>query len=479
MKAALLKAQAKKNKFLNNISELKKKEDDSDASLTSDDEEEVSKGYVNQIFNDRYICLKYLGRGTFSRVWLVLDIKENQYFAMKTVFSEFYEDSLHEIKVNKIVNSNTEDSYVVRMIDNFVFNNDGKSEMCIIVELLGTTLHDLLGENNLTDSDFEDIDDDDENQSQNSDISDDFIYTQPSVRLFKRIMIDIFKGLNEIHSKNIVHTDLKFENIMIDILDPKIVDIIEKFRELKLYDQYKELISQCLPENYNVLDKVKKKKIKRKAKVKALKLLRNIVEKNNSFINHDNNIDNDNTQNDRTLSLQDLENMDMNKFRFKIIDLGNAEFLDNKVQDEIMIRNYRPPENIIGEYFDCKADIWSIGCIAYELLTNRYLFKVSRKKKSIDRDRAHLHEMYEIFGKMPRDMTQNCDFSEQLFDSKGRILKNKNCEYTDLEKLLQDESEYNESEIKDLSIFLKKLMDYNLKTRYSANDALEDQWLLN
>ena len=41
---------------------------------------------------------------------------------------------------------------------------------------------------------------------------------------------------------------------------------------------------------------------------------------------------------------------------------------------------------------------------------------------------------------MPKDYTQNCDFSEDLFDSKGRVLKNKNCIYTDLEKMLNDES---------------------------------------
>ena len=39
--------------------------------LTSDDEEEVSVGYVNEIYNDKYVCIKYLGRGTFSRVWCI------------------------------------------------------------------------------------------------------------------------------------------------------------------------------------------------------------------------------------------------------------------------------------------------------------------------------------------------------------------------------------------------------------------------
>ena len=91
-----------------------------------------------------------------------------------------------------------------------------------------------------------------------------------------------------------------------------------------------------------------------------------------------------------------------------------------------MMRNYRPPENIISDFYDCKADMWTLGCLIYELITNNYLFEVSRKKNSIDRDRYHLHKMYEYLGKMPKDMALNCDFSKDLFDKKGNILKRKN-----------------------------------------------------
>ena len=86
--------------------------------------------------------------------------------------------------------------------------------------------------------------------------------------------------------------------------------------------------------------------------------------------------------------------------------------------------------------------------------------------------------MYEILGKIPKDYTQNCDFSEDLFDSKGRVLKNKNCIYTNIEKMLTDESKYEKSDISNISVFLKKLLEYNLKSRYSSSDALKDVWLL-
>ena len=69
MKYALLKALAKKKMYFKN----QPKSDHSDDSLTSDDEEEVSKDMLYTIYNNRYIVIKYLGRGTFCRTWLCYD----------------------------------------------------------------------------------------------------------------------------------------------------------------------------------------------------------------------------------------------------------------------------------------------------------------------------------------------------------------------------------------------------------------------
>ena len=83
MKYLLLKAQAKKKKWIKQNKEI---DDDSDGDLTSDDEEEISKDIVYRCFNNRYLCIKYLGRGTFSRVWMVYDIINYKYYAMKMIF---------------------------------------------------------------------------------------------------------------------------------------------------------------------------------------------------------------------------------------------------------------------------------------------------------------------------------------------------------------------------------------------------------
>ena len=144
-----------------------------------------------------------------------------------------------------------------------------------------------------------------------------------------------------------------------------------------------------------------------------------------------------------------------------------------------MIRNYRPPENIMNEYYDEKADVWSVGCIIYELFTGDYLFDINKNQKTIEKDREHLHQMFEILGKIPRNLALDCDFTEDLFDNKGRILKHKNCEYTSLEEILINEFDYCQEDALNIDKFLRKVLAYDIKERYSALEAANDLWINN
>ena len=59
----------------------------------------------------------------------------------------------------------------------------------------------------------------------------------------------------------------------------------------------------------------------------------------------------------------------------KIIDFGSASFLDGQDYDYLQTRPYRAPEIVFGCDFDFSADIWSLGCIIYEVMSSNVLFK--------------------------------------------------------------------------------------------------------
>ena len=78
---------------------------------------------------------------------------------------------------------------------------------------------------------------------------------------------------------------------------------------------------------------------------------------------------------------------------------------------------------------------------------------------------------------MPREMADECEFSEELFDIKGRILKMKQCNYTSISEILVKDFNFTELDAKNIENFLKLLLEYNPKKRASAKQCLEHDWL--
>ena len=61
--------------------------------------------------------------------------------------------------------------------------------------------------------------------------------------------------------------------------------------------------------------------------------------------------------------------------KVKVIDFGSATYVYEDCQDYVQTRPYRAPEVIFGCEYDFSADMWSFGCILYELLTSKVLFR--------------------------------------------------------------------------------------------------------
>lgn len=62
------------------------------------------------------------------------------------------------------------------------------------------------------------------------------------------------------------------------------------------------------------------------------------------------------------------------------MDFNNSKIIKKKRKRNYEIDNYSSPELILGMELDHKADMWSLGCILYELLTNEPLFPLTTPK---------------------------------------------------------------------------------------------------
>jgi len=161
---------------------------------------------------------------------------------------------------------------------------------------------------------------------------------------------------------------------------------------------------------------------------------------------------------------------------FKVADLGNACWVDKHFSDDIQTRQYRSPETIIGGGYDTSADIWSLACMIFELVTGDYLFD-PKASEEYPRDEDHLCLFVELLGPMPHPVIQRGRRSTTYFNRRGDLRHIKSLRYWGLEDVLQQKYHMQLVEAKNLHSFLGGMLKLNPEDRSSAQALLQHPWL--
>lgn len=95
----------------------------------------------------------------------------------------------------------------------------------------------------------------------------------------------------------------------------------------------------------------------------------------------------------------------------KVVDFGSSAFIDDSDYDYLQTRPYRAPEISFGCKFDFTADMWSVGCILYELVTGRVLFNYQTVQENLAKafaiNRIYTTELFADGSKKKRYLTPN------------------------------------------------------------------------
>ena len=77
---------------------------------------------------------------------------------------------------------------------------------------------------------------------------------------------------------------------------------------------------------------------------------------------------------------------------------------------------------------------------------------------------------------MSREMAFECELTDEIFDNKGRIIKNRDIEMRDIRKELTNRIEIEENELDLIEDLLYKMLEYEPKKRLSAEEVLNNKW---
>ncbi|TYZ66666.1 hypothetical protein PybrP1_007484 [[Pythium] brassicae (nom. inval.)] len=161
----------------------------------------------------------------------------------------------------------------------------------------------------------------------------------------------------------------------------------------------------------------------------------------------------------------------------KVCDLGNACWTHKHFTDDIQTRQYRSPEVILGKKYDTSADMWSMACFVFELLTGDLLFD-PKSGRNFNRDEDHLAQMIELLGRMPKAFTSSGRGAKEFFTRKGELKRIRSLKYWTLDQVLVEKYRFSRRAARSLASFLEPMLQYDPARRVTADEALQHPWLL-
>lgn len=153
------------------------------------------------------------------------------------------------------------------------------------------------------------------------------------------------------------------------------------------------------------------------------------------------------------------------------IDFGETNYV-------IQTKNYRAPEIILKYKCNEKCDIWSIGCVLYEILTNEILF-LPEKNKRTSSNIDHIRLMIEYLGMLPENMINSAN--KQYIFNNDKVLNTKiKLKYTPLYEKIFNLMKIKPNEHNDFILMcdlLYSMLTYDPDKRPSASQCLNHKWV--
>lgn len=405
-------------------------ETDSYVESTSSDEVDNEDDNIDLSYDviKNYNVICELGRGAYSIVWLVYNINNNNFYALKVQNPTEYKDGVQEINFVKKLPTNP--PLFNNLVEHIIEIRNKEKYLCSVWNLHCFNLDGYVRKNKF------------ENGLP-------FEYA-------RNIMKQLVDAVKILHKKfKVYHGDIKTDNILIKGINNRDKTIIQKYLEenfSKKYTEAKKTFWVSKGKNINKIDDMKKED---KLRIRK-QLHREITEKVIKYCEISN------------VSKYEADEIYLNPVKTSLADFGTFCEEDNYYEGQFGTRYYLAPEIILLGHCSYPVDIWALGCTFYELLTGTNLFDPI-KDANHSRDYYHLCLINQTSGNFPSTFLSKCKETKRFFDKRGRI---DDFDNKDLDRLDRKLKEINiDSHTKDkLKELLKRMFEIDPKKRITIDE---------
>ena len=300
--------------------------------------------------------------------------------------------------------------YVVQLLDSFSHVGPNGTHVCMVFEMMGQNLLSLIKY---------------------------FQYGGIPLDAVKVIARQICEGLSYAHTKcSLIHTDLKPENVLI-CLPPR-----DQLRLQQLAEQAHAIAAAKHAESGAPAGVTATGAVASRA---AAVVTRDEEKRLHAALS--------------AIVVPRYETWSPEDYVVKVVDFGNACWIDRHFTSDIQTRQYRSPEVIMGATYCTSADLWSLACLVFELATGDLLFD-PHAGASYERDEDHLALFMELLGRIPVPITRQGKYACDLFTKRGELRHIRELKFWDLANLLVEKYDFTREDADGLTNFLLPMLRF-------------------
>lgn len=396
-------------------------------------------GYMSvnagDVLRNRYMIMHKLGWGEFSTVWLAYDREalepHHTFVAVKIAkcHGSVAESSKYEINLLKFMrNALRRGSPTTQLLDSFEHRGQYGSHLCMVMPVHGSNMLCI-------------IDQMKQRKRRRSD---------KEIVMIKEVSMSILQGLVDLEAANVIHTDLKPENVLCSSPDPKIIQLVQGFfaRNKDLIPLEAQKAFEQGDPNYLVC--------------LADFGLSALLEPQNTH--------------------SELARAVGRKKEFVCTKSGVVSNVNGTM---IQTREYRAPEILFGMDFTARTDVWSLGCMVYEMITGDFLVDPKRKTRvEKEMDVEHLAMIMQIIGPVPSRIAQLARspnpprYIANYFNEHGQFVHADKYRHYPRRSIAAELEVFLEpAEAERAAQFIMSCFTYDPMERCHASDLLRHSWL--
>ncbi|KAJ7035842.1 kinase-like protein [Mycena alexandri] len=367
--------------------------------------------FGDSVGNDqRYTILRKLGWGMHSSTWLARDEVGNGFVAVKALtghMTEMNEKAVSwEAEALRLLSAGPPSPHCVRLLDEFIIPGRGSagSHLCFVLPIYGGDVKALSNSRKTT-------------------------FDLPTA---KRIMLHLLRGIAHAHSRGVVHTDIKHDNIFF-ATDLETTDIERWIKEDPSRRHPPEMSQDGIVQA---------------AVSQPLPMISDELASRATYV---------------------------------LSDFGCA--LPSQLHDDRPITTLplRAPESFLGGQWDTPADIWSFGCLVFELAVSRSLFEYRvNEKYSLTEVENMLYQMILLTGEESFRAAQLsvCPLAGDYFNAACQLKKEPTVFQWPLEDIIGRHGKAIPStDVSAMAKLMHRCLRLSPEDRATAEELLQDPWL--